>query len=154
MDLAFVFTQAITQAIGVTAIIYLLATMGLNIQFGYTGLLNFGQIAFVAVGSYGIGVFVIYRGWNLWTSILVALVLSVILSLILGVPTLRLRADYLAIVTIATGEIMRLATKSLDPLGGSQGISGKMGDDFYALNPFPEQDRFEFGPLNFSRNDL
>ncbi|MEK9809623.1 MAG: hypothetical protein VW362_04200, partial [Candidatus Nanopelagicales bacterium] len=117
MDLAFVFTQAITQAIGVTAIIYLLATMGLNIQFGYTGLLNFGQIAFVAVGSYGIGVFVIYRGWNLWTSILVALVLSVILSLILGVPTLRLRADYLAIVTIATGEIMRLATKSLDPLG-------------------------------------
>ncbi len=154
MDIAFVLTQAITQAIGVTAIIYLLATMGLNIQFGYTGLLNFGQIAFVAVGSYGIGVFVIYRGWNLWASILVALLLSVILSLILGVPTLRLRADYLAIVTIATGEIMRLATKSLDPLGGSQGISGKMGEDFYALNPFPEQDRFEFGPLNFSRNDL
>jgi len=154
MDMAFVLTQAITQAIGVTAIIYLLATMGLNIQFGYTGLLNFGQIAFVAVGSYGIGVFVVFQGWNLWVSILAALLISVVLSLILGVPTLRLRADYLAIVTIATGEIMRLAAKSLDPLGGSQGISGKMGDDFYALNPFPMQDRFEFGPLNFSRNDL
>ena len=154
MDMGFVLTQAISQAIGVTAIIYLLATMGLNIQFGYTGLLNFGQIAFVAVGSYGIGVFVITIGWNLWLSIIAALILSVLLSLILGVPTLRLRADYLAIVTIATGEIMRLATKSIDFLGGSQGISGKMGDDFYALNPFPEQDRFEFGPFNYTRNDL
>jgi len=120
MDMAFVLTQAITQAIGVTAIIYLLATMGLNIQFGYTGLLNFGQIAFVAVGSYGIGVFVVFQGWNLWVSILAALLISVVLSLILGIPTLRLRADYLAIVTIATGEIMRLAAKSLDPLGGSE----------------------------------
>ena len=59
MDMGFVLTQAISQAIGVTAIIYLLATMGLNIQFGYAGLLNFGQIAFVAIGSYAIGVFMI-----------------------------------------------------------------------------------------------
>ncbi|MBM3688234.1 MAG: hypothetical protein FJW80_01025, partial [Actinobacteria bacterium] len=131
MDMGFVLTQAITQAIGVTAIIYLLATMGLNIQFGYTGLLNFGQIAFVAVGSYAIGVFLIqwqqdpWPNWmpwptlvpNLWVAILYALLLSVALALILGIPTLRLRADYLAIVTIATGEIMRLAFKSTDPLG-------------------------------------
>ena len=115
MDMGFVLTQAISQAIGVTAIIYLLATMGLNIQFGYTGLLNFGQIAFVAVGSYAIGVFMVqwqqnpWPGWmpwqtlvpNLWVAILYALLLSVALSLILGVPTLRLRADYLAIVALA-----------------------------------------------------
>lgn len=154
MDFGFVLTQAITQAIGVTAIIYLLATMGLNIQFGYTGLLNFGQVAFVAVGSYGIGVFVVLHGFNLWISIIIALILSVLLSLILGVPTLRLRADYLAIVTIATSEIMRLMFKSLDALGGSQGINGKMGADFYALNPLPQQDRFQLGPLNLTRNDL
>ncbi|MFM8238776.1 MAG: branched-chain amino acid ABC transporter permease [Actinomycetota bacterium] len=168
MDMGFVLTQAITQAIGVTAIIYLLATMGLNIQFGYTGLLNFGQIAFVAVGSYAIGVFMVqwqqnpWPGWmpwqtlvpNLWVAILYALLLSVALSLILGIPTLRLRADYLAIVTIATGEIMRLAFKSTDPLGGSQGINGKMGQDFYDLNPFPQQDRFDFGPLSYTRADL
>ena len=153
MDMGFVLTQAISQAIGVTAIIYLLATMGLNIQFGYTGLLNFGQIAFVAVGSYGIGVFVITMGWNLWLSIIAALILSVLLSLILGVPTLRLRADYLAIVTIAAGEIIRLLFKSTDALGGAQGINGKMGEEFYAINPFPEQDRFDFGPLSYTRND-
>ena len=154
MDFGFVLTQAITQAVGVTAIIYLLATMGLNIQFGYTGLLNFGQIAFVAVGSYGIGVMVIFRGYNLWVAILVSLIFSVILALILGIPTLRLRADYLAIVTIATGEIMRLALKSFDAVGGSQGINGKMGQDFYDLNPFPDQPRFEFGPFSYTRADV
>ena len=59
MDMGFVLTQAISQAIGVTAIIYLLATMGLNIQFGYTGLLNFGQAAFMAVGGYSVAVVVV-----------------------------------------------------------------------------------------------
>ena len=89
MDMGFVLTQAISQAIGVTAIIYLLATMGLNIQFGYTGLLNFGQIAFVAVGSYAIGVFMVqWQGSalvpNLWVAILYGILLSVLLSLLLG----------------------------------------------------------------------
>ncbi|MGI9196262.1 MAG: branched-chain amino acid ABC transporter permease [Candidatus Nanopelagicales bacterium] len=154
MDLGFALTQAITQAVGVTAIIYLLATMGLNIQFGYTGLLNFGQIAFVAVGAYGVGVLVVFHGWSLWVAIMASLVFSVVLALILGIPTLRLRADYLAIVTIATGEIMRLALKSFDFVGGSQGVNGKIGEDFYALNPFPDQPRFEFGPFSYTRADL
>ena len=154
MDLGFALTQAITQAVGVTAIIYLLATMGLNIQFGYTGLLNFGQIAFVAVGAYGVGVLVVFHGFSLWVAIMASLVFSVILALILGIPTLRLRADYLAIVTIATGEIMRLALKSFDFVGGSQGVNGKIGEDFYALNPFPDQPRFEFGPFSYTRADL
>jgi len=158
MDIGFVLTQSISQAIGVTAIIYLLATMGLNIQFGYTGLLNFGQIAFVAVGSYAIGVFMVqWQGSvfvpNLWVAILYGILLSVLLALILGVPTLRLRADYLAIVTIAAGEIIRLVFKSTDALGGAQGINGKMGEEFYAINPFPEQDRFDLGPLSYTRND-
>jgi branched-chain amino acid transport system permease protein len=80
--------------------------------------------------------------------------LSVVLALILGVPTLRLRADYLAIVTIAAGEIIRLVFKSTDALGGAQGINGKMGEEFYAINPFPQQDRFDFGPLSYTRNDV
>ncbi len=154
MDFGFALSQAITQAVGVTAIIYLLATMGLNIQFGYTGLLNFGQIAFVAVGSYGIGVLVVFQGWSLWLAILCSLIFSVILALILGIPTLRLRADYLAIVTIATGEIIRLALKSFDAVGGSQGVNGKMGEDFYALNPFPDQPRFDIGPFSYTRADI
>jgi neutral amino acid transport system permease protein len=159
MDLGFVLTQAVSQAIGVTAIIYLLATMGLNIQFGYAGLLNFGQIAFVAIGSYAIGVFMVqWQGSalvpNLWVAILYGILLSVVLALILGLPTLRLRADYLAIVTIAAGEVMRLIFKSTDALGGAQGINGKMGQDFYDVNPLPVQDRFDFGPFTYTRNDL
>jgi branched-chain amino acid transport system permease protein len=147
-------SAALSAAIGTSCIIYALAAMGLNIQFGYTGLLNFGQVAFVAIGAYGVGVSVIQLGWNLWLSILVALILSVILSLLLGIPTLRLRADYLAIVTIAASEIIRLAVKSFDAVGGSQGINGPIGAEFFALNPLPQQDRFDIGPLTFTRNDL
>lgn len=166
MDLGFALTQALSQAIGVTAIIYLLATMGLNIQFGYAGLLNFGQVAFVAVGSYTIGACVMTvapaitswwpsaESYILWIAIPLALLVSLLLSLLLGIPTLRLRADYLAIVTIATGEIFRLVVKSIEPLGGVQGISGKIGANFYALNPFPDVDRVELGLVTYTRSDI
>ena len=142
MDLGFVLTQSITQAIGVTAIIYLLATMGLNIQFGYTGLLNFGQVAFTAVGAYSVGVVVISLGMSLWLAIPIALLGAIVLALILGIPTLRLRADYLAIVTIAASEIIRLLVRSIalrDFLGGANGINGKMGQAFHDLNPLPAE---------------
>ncbi|MGA0946553.1 MAG: ABC transporter permease subunit, partial [Candidatus Nanopelagicales bacterium] len=55
MDWGFILTQTMTQAIGITAIIYILAAIGLNVQFGYAGLLNFGQVMFVAAGSYAVG---------------------------------------------------------------------------------------------------
>ncbi len=155
MDLSFVFSQAVTQAIGVTAIIYCLAAMGVNMQFGYTGLLNFGQVAFVAVGAYGVGVIVVTMGLNLWLAILVSLLGSVVLALILGIPTLRLRADYLAIVTIAASEIIRLVVRSIalrDTFGGVNGINGKMGQEFHDLNPFPQDISLPF--LAFTRQDL
>ena len=127
MDFSFVLGQSITQALGVTAIIYCLAAMGLNLQFGYTGLLNFGQVAFAAIGAYSIGVVVISFGASLWAAIPIGLLASVALALILGIPTLRLRADYLAIVTIATSEIIRLLVRSIalrDTFGGANGING------------------------------
>lgn len=154
MDIGFVFAQSITQALGVTAIIYCLAAIGLNIQFGYTGLLNFGQVAFVTVGAYSIGVVVVTMGLSLWLAIPVALLAAVILALILGIPTLRLRADYLAIVTIAASELLRLVVRSIalrDIFGGVNGINGKIGEQFHALNPLPAD--FVMPYLTFSRQD-
>lgn len=155
MDFSFVLSQSVTQAIGVTAIIYCLAAMGVNMQFGYTGLLNFGQVAFVAVGAYSVGVIVVTLGLNLWLAIAVGLLASILLALILGIPTLRLRADYLAIVTIAASEIIRLVVRSIalrDTLGGVNGINGKMGQEFHDLNPFPQDISLPF--LAFTRQDL
>lgn len=155
MDLAFVLQQSITQSIGILTIIYCLAAIGLNVQFGYAGLLNFGQVAFAAIGAYSIGVVVVTFGMSLWLAMALALIAAIVLALILGIPTLRLRADYLAIVTIATSEIVRLLVRSIalrDYLGGANGINGKMGDQFHDLNPFP--DGFNVPFFNFTRQDL
>ena len=101
------------RVVGLDTVVFALAAIGLNVHFGYTGLLNFGQAAFMAVGAYGIGITVADFGLPLWVGVLVGLVGAVVLALLLGIPTLRLRADYLAIVTIAAAEIIRL----LVPLG-------------------------------------
>ena len=154
MDFNLIFSQAITQGLGVQAVIFALAAIGLNVHFGYTGLLNFGQAAFLAVAAYGLGVTVATLGFSLWVGVFVGLAAAVLLALLLGIPTLRLRADYLAIVTIATAEIVRLIVRSVtlrDVFGGSDGIN-RFADEFYALNPFSAG--LTLGPLNFSRNDL
>ena len=124
MDFAQIFSLTLTQAFGVTALIYLFAAIGLNVQFGYTGLLNFGQVAFVAAGAYAVGVIVLTFDLSLWLAIVVGMVVSTLLALLLGIPTLRLRADYLAIVTIAASELLRLLVRSIafkDVFGGAQG---------------------------------
>ena len=156
MDWGFILTQTMTQAIGITAIIYILAAIGLNVQFGYAGLLNFGQVMFVAAGSYAVGVIVLTFDLSLWLSILVAIVVATALALLLGIPTLRLRADYLAIVTIAASELFRLTVRSIafkDTLGGAQGLNGKLGQQFHDTNPLPAN--FQSLPvLSWTRQDL
>lgn len=153
MDWANVFSQAITQGIGVLAVIYALAAIGLNVQFGYTGLLNFGQSAFLAVAAYGLGVSISYAGLSLWVGLIVGIIAAIVLALLLGAPTLRLRADYLAIVTIAAAEIIRLTFRSVtfDPIfGGSDGIN-RFASDFYKTNPIKAP--VQIGPAEFSAND-
>ena len=121
MDWLTVFQNSLTQMIGVSAIIYCLAALGLNIQFGYTGLLNFGQAGFAAIGAYAIAVTVATLGWPLWLALLFGILGAIIFALLLGIPTLRLRADYLAIVTIAAAEIIRQVARAVslnDYFGG------------------------------------
>src|SRR5690606_18661010 len=96
-----------------------------------------------------------YYGWPLWAGILMGLVAAVILALLLGLPTLRLRADYLAIVTIAAGEIIRLVARSVtfnDYTGGSAGLSD-FAQSFYDLNPYGAG-RQSLGPIQLTSNDL
>ncbi|NDA80410.1 MAG: branched-chain amino acid ABC transporter permease, partial [Actinobacteria bacterium] len=101
MDFLFITQQSLSAAIGVNTIIFALAAIGLNMHFGYTGLLNFGQAGFLAVGAYSVAVAVVSYNISLWIALLIGIGNSIILALLLGIPTLRLRADYLAIVTIA-----------------------------------------------------
>ena len=140
IDFGQLLTVGISQLIGPSAIFFALLALGLNIHFGYTGLLNFGQIGFALVGAYGMGISVANYGAPLWLGVLIGMACGVIMALVLGIPTLRLRADYLAIVTIAASEILRLVTRSTSQTeftGGTQGLTG-FGDSFAALNPFTQ----------------
>jgi len=133
-----IFSVSLESIIGSTTIAYALAAIGLNVHFGYTGLLNFGQSAFLGVGAYGMAITVSTFDLPLWLGIIIGLAGAVVLALLLGIPTLRLRADYLAIVTIAAAEIIRLfyrATGLRKWTGASDGLQS-FSQDFYDLNPF------------------
>ena len=146
-----IFINAAAAAVGLETVVFALAAIGLNIHFGYTGLLNFGQAAFVAVAAYGLAIMVSTFGLSLWLGVLTGLAGAVVLALLLGAPTLRLRADYLAIVTIAAAEIVRLLFRSVSLrqyTGGSNGLTA-FDRDFYALNPYPSG-RYGIGPVDFN----
>ncbi|MEG9225824.1 branched-chain amino acid ABC transporter permease [Aeromicrobium sp. Sec7.5] len=154
MDFGTIFSSALASALGPTAIVYALAAIGLNVHFGYTGLLNFGQAGFMAVGGFGLAVCVVTYDLPFIVGILVALIAAVVLAIILGVPTLRLRADYLAIATIATAEILRLivgAVETKDVFGGSNGLSG-FASTFNGLNPYDRG--IDIGIISYRRSDL
>jgi branched-chain amino acid transport system permease protein len=145
---------SLTQAIGQEFIIYALAAIGLNLHFGYTGLLNFGQVGFALVGAYGIAATVATFGSNLWVGIIIGIVLALLLALLLGIPTLRLRADYLAIVTIASSEILRYIARSpsmREITRGSFGLSA-FADGFYEINPLPPG-RYGIPPILFNERE-
>jgi neutral amino acid transport system permease protein len=155
MDWMTILQNSFTQMLGISAIIYCLAALGLNIQFGYAGLLNFGQAGFAAIGAYSIAVLVVTLNQPLWVALIAAIIFSALFGLLLGVPTLRLRADYLAIVTIAAAEIVRQVARSVSLnqyFGGSDGITGKYAAEFYNLNPIPIG--LNTPILRYSQNDL
>jgi neutral amino acid transport system permease protein len=156
MDWQFVFSQALTQAIGPTMLVYALGAIGLNLQFGYTGLLNFGQAAFAAMGAYGLALTVASFDLPFWWGIVVGLLAAVVMALLLGIPTLRLRADYLAIVTIAAAEIVRRlarATTWSETTGGSDGMRG-FSEGFFAMKPWSDDATWSFLFVSMERGRL
>ncbi len=154
MDWMGILESTLEAMVTKNAVVFALAAIGLNIHYGYTGLLNFGQAGFMAAGAYGTGIAITQWDWPIVPAAGFGLVLSVVLALLLGLPTLRLRADYLAIVTIAAAEIIRRVVKSTEyrgVTGGSGGLNG-IGRGFYTANIF--DDRLDLGIVDFSPRQL
>jgi branched-chain amino acid transport system permease protein len=122
--------------------IYVLLALGLNIVVGYAGLLDLGYVAFYAVGAYTAAKLTVTEGWNAWEALPLAVGLAALAGFVLGAPTLRLRGDYLAIVTLGFGEIVRIVAQNSASLGEARGITGiphpssVLGTEF-ALDPLP-----------------
>ena len=133
----------VDRAIGLQAVhavsdgmIYVLLALGLNIVVGYAGLLDLGYAAFFAIGAYAMGLLnspvlgspLYGHAWSFWLCIWVAAAVSALLGLVIGAPTLRVRGDYLAIITLGFSEVVRItASNEIWLTNGTDGISGIPG---------------------------
>jgi branched-chain amino acid transport system permease protein len=128
-SLATIFTSVdFWTFVGVVAGIFTIFALGLQLQFGFTGLLNFGHVAFMAVAAYTMAILIVKVGWPMWASAPAAIGMAMAFGVLIGLPTVRLRADFLAIATIAFGEIIRLiALNESELTGGPQGTINLKG---------------------------
>ncbi len=121
---------------------FVLLAIGLNIVVGQAGLLDLGFVAFYAIGAYTMAYLGTTFGWAFWPTLVLGIVLAATSGVILGAPTLRLRGDYLAIVTLGFGEIVRITAINTPAIGGARGITPiphpppLFGVEF-KLNPLP-----------------
>src|SRR5579875_1871744 len=118
------FTNNYIVDVGLTIITYAILGLGLNIVVGYAGLLDLGYAAFFAIGAYTTALLETLAGFSFWETLPFALAFAAISGVIIGYPTLRLRSDYLAIVTLGFGEIVRIIATNLNITGGPNGIYG------------------------------
>jgi len=122
--------------------VYVVLALGLNVVVGQAGLLDLGYVAFYAVGAYTTAKLTAAGGWTAWEAVIPAILVAAIAGVILGAPTLRLRGDYLAIVTLGFGEIARIVAQNMPALGQARGITGiphptgVLGVEF-AFDPLP-----------------
>ena len=141
-DLAGIFVSDVLDNVG----IFILMGLGLNIVVGFAGLLDLGYVAFYAIGAYTMGVLTspeLGGTLSYWQALPIALFVCVLSGAMLGLPVLKMRGDYLAIVTLGFGEIVRLLVLSdwLEPwLGGTQGIQ-------HIANP-------KVGPVDFGSQQM
>ncbi|WP_431806844.1 branched-chain amino acid ABC transporter permease [Microbacterium paraoxydans] len=155
MDFGSIFGNTASYLFSPTTIAYALAATGLAVHFGYTGLLNFGMAAFMAIGGYGYAISILTFGFPWWAGVLVGVLGGALFALLLGIPTLRLRADYLAIATIAAAEVVRLMFVTelfKDWTNSAGGLSG-YHQSFRDANPFPTG-TYGFGPWTYNATDL
>lgn len=117
-----------------SALLFVMLAVGLNIVVGYCGLLDLGYAAFFAIGAYTSGVLATTYGWSLVATVPAVIAAAVLAGIIIGGPTLRLRSDYLAIVTLGFGEIIRITANNLEATGGPSGIYGIPGLSLFGLD--------------------
>jgi neutral amino acid transport system permease protein len=152
MDTIFgILNQVLREAISPGTAAVAIAVIGLNIHFGFTGLLNIGQSGFMLLGAYGFAISII-EGLPLPVAILIGLLSAVVFALVLGLPTLKLRGDYLAIVTIGAAEIVRFVGRLSmfeDFTGGSLGLRGSRYQKPFLDTSFLPRDSFTLMPFNY-----
>ncbi len=126
--------------LGILVLTYVMLGWGLNIVVGLAGLLDLGYVAFYAVGAYSYALLATHFGWSFWVCLPLAGILAAFWGILLGFPVLRLRGDYLAIVTLAFGEIVRIILLNWYQFtGGPNGISGIPRPSFFGI-PFTNSD--------------
>ena len=133
-----------------------LAVIGLNVHFGLTGLLNMGQAGFMLLGAYGFAIAIRYD-LSMTVAILIGLGGACLFALVLGLPTLKLRGDYLAIVTISAAEIIRFAGRSttlVDYTGSAQGLAGNSYRDPFTSLSFFGSGTTTLGPLTYQNTGV
>jgi branched-chain amino acid transport system permease protein len=119
----------------ITALLYVMLGLGLNIVVGLGGLLNLGYVAFYAVGAYTYALLNHHFGVSFWIALPLGGVLAAVFGILLGIPVLRLRGDYLAIVTLAFGEIIRIVLENWNAFSfGPSGISNIDRPGFFGID--------------------
>jgi branched-chain amino acid transport system permease protein len=123
-----------------TALIYVMLGLGLNIVVGLAGLLNLGYVAFYAIGAYSYALLNYHFGIGFWMALPLGAICAAVFGILLGFPVLRLRGDYLAIVTLGFGEIIRLILENWNAFSfGPSGISNIPRPGFFGINLSLEQ---------------
>ncbi len=122
--------------------LFVLLALGLNVVVGQAGLLDLGYVAFYAVGAYAVAKLTTSASWTAWEALPISILAAMISGVVLGAPTLRLRGDYLAIVTLGFGEIVRIIAQNSETLGQARGIVGikhpeTFGGGDFGLQPLP-----------------
>jgi len=128
------YNQRYILDLAILVLTYVMLGWGLNVVVGLAGLLDLGYVAFYAVGAYSYGLLATSFGWSFWVCLPLAGILAAFWGVLLGFPVLRLRGDYLAIVTLAFGEIIRLVIINWQDLtGGPNGVSGIPRPSFFGI---------------------
>ncbi|MBR0844167.1 high-affinity branched-chain amino acid ABC transporter permease LivM [Bradyrhizobium liaoningense] len=128
------YNQRYILDLAILVLTYVMLGWGLNVVVGLAGLLDLGYVAFYAVGAYSYGLLATSFGWSFWICLPLAGILAAFWGVLLGFPVLRLRGDYLAIVTLAFGEIIRLVIINWQELtGGPNGVIGIPRPSFFGI---------------------
>ncbi|GMX64810.1 MULTISPECIES: branched-chain amino acid ABC transporter permease [Paenibacillus] len=114
-------------------IIYILLGLGLNLITGYAGQVSLGHGAFFGIGAYASGILSVKAGLNPWLAILLAIVITFVISAVLGLPSLRVREDFLAITTLGLGLIIQSYFKNSELTGGAYGLDSIPGLSFFGI---------------------
>ena len=117
-----------------SAMFYMLLSLGLNVIVGYCGMCDLGYAAKFAIGAYTTGILIQTFGWSFWLTLPVSIAVSALAAVIVGAPTLKLRSDYLAIVTLGFAEIVRITARNLEMTGKASGLTSISRPNFFGIH--------------------